>query len=170
MKATPLENKISDIVRPAAKDMGLDLVCVKIIGEAGGTNVQIMVENAETKNLSVEECTALSRSVSALLDVEDPISGSYRLEISSPGIDRPLVKPEDFETFKGFEAKLESDVPLVTGQRRFKGILRGLNGDAVVIDTEQGTAEIPFDSLSKAKLVLTEKLIKNTAQQQTTRT
>lgn len=164
MRSTPLENRIAEIARPAAQDLGLELVCVKIIGEGGGMNVQVMAENPATKNLGVEDCTKLSKAISALMDVEDPINGAYRLEVSSPGIDRPLVKIEDFETFKGFEAKLESDMPIVeTGQKRFKGVLQGTNGNAVVIETEQGIAEIPFHNLTKAKLVLSDKLIKQTA-------
>lgn len=163
MRATPLENKIADIARPVAEDLGLDLVCVKIIGEAGGTNVQVMAEKTGTGGLGIEDCAKLSKALSAMLDVEDPITGAYRLEVSSPGIDRPLVRLEDFEKFKGFEARLESDTPTATGQRKFKGVLMGVNGEAVVIDTDLGTAEIPFHSLNKAKLVLTDKLIKETA-------
>ncbi len=165
MKLTPLESKIADIAGPAAQDLGLEIVWVKVIGEAGGTTVQVLAQNPQTRNLGVEDCTKLSKSISALLDVEDPIAGSYRLEVSSPGIDRPLVRLKDFEEFKGFEAKLESDTPTATGQRRFKGVLQGVNGESVVIETDQGTAELPFDSLTKAKLVLTEKLIKQTVQQ-----
>jgi ribosome maturation factor RimP len=163
MRSTPLENKIAEIARPLAADLGLELVAVKIIGEGGGMNVQVMAENPATKNLGVEECTKLSKALSALLDVEDPINGSYRLEVSSPGIDRPLVKLEDFETWKGFDAKLESDHPTDTGQRRFTGKLLGTNGKSVVIETDQGTTEIPFTSLNKAKLVLNEKLLKQTS-------
>ena len=164
MRSTPLENRIADIARPAAQDLGLEIVCVKILGEGGGTNVQVLAENPATKNLGVEDCTKLSKAISALMDVEDPINGPYRLEVSSPGIDRPLVKLADFETYKGFEAKLESDMPIVeTGQRRFKGILQGVNGNSVVIETEQGLAEIPFNALNKAKLVLNDKLLKQTS-------
>lgn len=164
MRSTPLENRIAEIARPAAADLGLEIVCVKILGEGGGMNVQVLAENPATKNLGVEDCTKLSKAISALLDVEDPINGAYRLEVSSPGIDRPLVKIEDFETYKGLEARLESDMPIAeTGQRKFKGILRGVNGQSVVIDTEQGLAEIPFTSLNKAKLVLNDKLIQQTA-------
>ncbi len=163
MRSTPLENRIANIARPVAQDLGLEIVCVKILGEGGGTNVQILAENPATRNLGVEDCTKLSKALSAVLDVEDPINGAYRLEVSSPGIDRPLIKIEDFETFKGFEARLESDTPMITGQRKFKGTLKGVNGENVVIDTDQGTAEIPFHDLNKAKLVLTEKLIKETA-------
>src|SRR5688572_7979945 len=126
MKATPLENRIADIVRPAIQDLGLELFCVRIIGEGGSRNVQIMAENPATKKLGIEECTQISKTVSALLDVEDPIDGTYRLEVSSPGIDRLLLTLEDFESYKGFEAKLETDVPSETGQKRFKGVLKGL--------------------------------------------
>ncbi len=164
MKATPLENKIAELARPAAHDLGLEIVCVKIIGEGGSRNVQIMAENPQTRNLGVEDCAKLSKSVSVLLDVEDVIPGAYRLEVSSPGIDRPLVRLEDFETYKGLEARLETDGPVdASRQKKFKGILKGLKGNAIVIDTEQGTAEIPFDMLNKAKLVLTDQLIKTTA-------
>jgi ribosome maturation factor RimP len=162
MRATPLENRIATIARPVVEDLGLELVCVKIIGEAGGTNVQVMAENPSTKNLGVEDCTKLSKALSAILDVEDPITGAYRLEVSSPGIDRPLVKIEDFETYKGMDAKLESDTPTSTGQRKFTGSLQGVNGNSVVIETDQGLAEIPFNNLIKAKLVLNEKLLQKT--------
>lgn len=163
MKATPLENRIKEIAEPAAQDMGLDLVCVKIIGEGGGRNVQIMAEDPATRRLDIDKCAALSKAISALMDVEDPIQGAYRLEVSSPGIDRPLVRPQDFETYKGLEAKLETAMPNENGQKRFRGILKDFDGKTITIDTEQGTAQIPFDALVKAKLVLTDELIKSTA-------
>jgi ribosome maturation factor RimP len=112
--------------------------------------------------LGVEDCTKLSKALSAIMDVEDPINGAYRLEVSSPGIDRPLVKIEDFETYKGMQAKLESDTPSITGQRKYTGTLHGVKGENVVIETDQGVAEIPFDDLNKAKLVLNEKLLQKT--------
>ena len=163
MKTTPMESKIAEIVRPVVTDLGLELVCVRIIGEKGGQNVQVMAEDPATKKLGIEDCTKLSKAISTLLDVEDPIQGAYRLEVSSPGIDRPLLKIDDFETYAGFEAKLETDMPNETGQKRFKGVLKGIKDQKVLIDTEQGSAEIPFGSLTKAKLVLTDKLIKETA-------
>jgi ribosome maturation factor RimP len=95
-----------------------------------------------------------------VLDVEDPISGRYTLEVSSPGIDRPLLRLEDFESYKGYEARLESDIPAPNGQRKFKGKLLGLDGDQVMIITEQGESKIPYGSLTKAKLVLTDELLK----------
>jgi ribosome maturation factor RimP len=163
MKQTPLESKIAQIVEPVIADLGLSLFSVKIIGEGGSRNVQIMAEDPATRNLGVEQCAQVSRAVSAVLDVEDPIDGHYRLEVSSPGIDRLLLKLEDFQTWSGFEAKVETDTPIETGQKRFKGILKGIENDIVKIDTEQGAAEIPFASIAKAKLVLTDQLIKATA-------
>ncbi len=163
MKTTPLENKIADIVRPVIEDIGLSLFSVKIIGEGGSRNVQIMAEDPATKNLGVEQCAQVSRAVSAILDVEDPIDGHYRLEVSSPGIDRLLLTPEDFKTWEGFEAKLETDMPIETGQRRFKGVLKGIQDNIIRINTEQGEAEIPFANIAKAKLVLNDQLLKATA-------
>jgi ribosome maturation factor RimP len=162
MKQTPLENKISEIIGPAIERLGLSLVCVKITGEGGGKNVQIMAEDPATKNLDIEKCAELSRSASALIDVEDPIDGHYRLEVSSPGIDRPLMNANDFIAYKGFEAKIETNAANEQGQRRFKGILNGIKNDIVMIETEQGHAEIPLDMITKAKLVLNEKLLKTT--------
>lgn len=163
MKQTPLETKIEQIVRPVIDDMGLSLFSVKIIGEGGSKNVQIMAEDPKTKNLGVDQCAQISRAVSAIMDVEDPINGTYRLEVSSPGIDRPLRALEDFKTYQGYEVKLETDMPLLTGQKRFKGTLTGVEGETICINTEQGQAEIPFAIIAKAKLVLTEKLIKASA-------
>lgn len=163
MKQTPLEMKIEQIIQPVIADLGLELVSVRIIGEGGSRNVQIMAEDPKTRNLGVDQCAEISRAVSAILDVEDPIEGHYRLEVSSPGIDRVLIKPEDFARYAGFEARLETDTPLPTGQKRFKGILQGIENNIVKINTDQGEAEIPYGSIAKAKLVLTDALIKATA-------
>ena len=159
MRASPLESRVAEIVSPVVIDMGLDLVCVKIVGDGGSRNVQIMAEDPQTRRLDIDKCAALSKAVSALLDVEDPIQGAYRLEVSSPGIDRPLVKLADFETYKGFEAKLETDMPNANGQRRFKGVLKGVKEENITLETEQGLEEIPFAALVKAKLVLSNDLI-----------
>ncbi len=164
MKATPQENRITEIVAPVIKDLGYGLVCVKIVGDSGNQTVRIMAENIETKRLGINDCTKISKAVSAILDVEDPISSAYNLEVSSPGIDRPLIKEQDFEEYSGFEAKLETMTPTETGQKRFRGKLKGMKDSMVLIDTDDGEIEIPFGSLSKAKLVLTDELIKATAQ------
>ncbi|GJL84664.1 MAG: hypothetical protein DHS20C02_04390 [Micavibrio sp.] len=164
MKATPQENRITEIAAPVIKDLGYELVCVKIVGDSGNQTVRIMAENAETKRLGIDDCTKISKALSAVFDVEDPISNAYNLEISSPGIDRPLVKEQDFEDYLGFEAKLETNMPTESGQKRFRGKLKGMKDSIVLIDTDDGEVEIPFGSLSKAKLVLTDELIKATAQ------
>ncbi len=163
MKTTPLENKIEQIIRPVIADMGLSLFSVKIIGEGGGRNLQVMAEDPATRNLPIDKCAEVSKAVSAVLDVEDPIEGAYRLEVSSPGIDRLLLKPQDFTDYTGFEARVETEMPLDNGQRRFRGVLKGIQNGLVKMNTDQGDAEIPFDSITKAKLVLTDELIKATA-------
>lgn len=163
MKQSPQEEKISNIVAPVIEDLGFSLYCVKIIGEDGGTILQIMAEDPATKRLGIDDCTKISRAVSAVMDVEDPIKSAYRLEVSSPGIDRILLRLEHFDVYKGFEAKLETDVPNDNGQKRFRGILGGLKDDRILVKTDTGEEEIPFANLSKAKLVMTEELIKMTA-------
>jgi ribosome maturation factor RimP len=161
MKRTPLENKVTDIIEPVVADFGLALVCVRIIGEGGSRNVQIMAEDPATRRLDIDKCASLSKAVSAVLDVEDPIDGAYRLEVSSPGIDRPLVRLEDFETYAGHVAKLETAMPNENGQKKFRGTLKGVSGEKIAIDTDQGALEIEYGALVKAKLVLTDELIKS---------
>jgi len=163
MRLTPLEKRLSEYAEPVVQDLGFSLVCVKIIGEDGGQTVQVMAEDKATRRLGVDDAAKISRALSAVFDVEDPIKGAYRLEVSSPGIDRPLISLEDFKHYEGFEVKLESDVAAENGQKRFRGILKGLNGDNILIDTEQGETEIPFGNLTKAKLVMNDDLIKKTA-------
>jgi ribosome maturation factor RimP len=164
-KNTPLEEKITHIITPVVEDMGFTLVSVKATGASGGMTLQIMAENPKTRRLGIEDCAQISKAVSAVLDVENPIEAAYRLEVSSPGIDRPLITRKDFEDYEGFEARLETDRPVTeSGQKRFRGILKGLKGENICLDTEQGRAEIPLDSLIKAKLVLTDELIKATAE------
>jgi ribosome maturation factor RimP len=109
--------------------------------------------------MTVEDCAELSRAVSAILDVEDPIRGEYNLEVSSPGIDRPLVRERDFEKYTGFEAKVEMATP-IAGQRRFRGVIDGLDQGQVVLNAQQGQVQLPFEGIEHAKLVLTEALIK----------
>lgn len=158
MKQTPLEEKITKIIDPVVTDQGLRLVAIKIIGSDGGQTVQIMAEDPDTKNLGIDACMSLSREISTLFDVEDPISGNYRLEVSSPGIDRPLVTLQDFADFKGYEAKVEV-MPPIAGQKKFRGRLKGLEGENIIIDTDLDEHSLPFDAIQKAKLVLTEELI-----------
>jgi ribosome maturation factor RimP len=118
MKQSGIERRITKLVQPVIEDKGYALVCVSM----QGPDLQIMAENPATRNLGVDECAMLSREIAALLDVEDPIRGRYRLEVSSPGIDRPLVKLQDFADFEGFEVKVEINPP-IDGQKRFRGYL-----------------------------------------------
>ena len=108
--------------------------------------------------MTVEDCAAISRDLSALLDVEDPIKEAYSLEISSPGLDRPLMRPEDYDRFSGHVAKLETRAP-INGQKRFRGRLAGLRGKDVIIDCDNAEVKIPYSDIARGKLVLTDELI-----------
>ena len=163
MRYTPQEQKIADLATPVIQDLGFALVHVKIVGEGRGQNVQIMAENAETRKITLDECAAISRALSPVFEVEDPIEGAYRLEVSSPGIDRPLTREEDFAHYIDFEAKIEIDRPLESGQKKFRGTLKACDDGVIVIDTEQGEAHLPFTHVTKAKLVLNDHLLKATA-------
>jgi ribosome maturation factor RimP len=162
MRLSPLEERITKIIEPVVTGMGYNLFCVQQSGEGGSFVLQVMAEDPKTKILGVEDCRVLSRAIGAVLDVEDPISGEYRLEVSSPGIDRLLMKIEHYEEYKGLEVKLEIDPPLET-QKRFRGrIMRVENGDTVVLKLDKGEVALPFDRIEKAKLVMSDELIKET--------
>lgn len=152
-----LEERIRDMIEPSLNDMGFDLVRVRVSGSQRVT-LQIMADRLDETPISVEDCADVSRAVSALLDVEDPIDDAYSLEVSSPGIDRPLTRLKDFARFAGHEAKIELD-RLTDGRRRFRGILHGIEGEAVRIETDTGVFEIPFEIIRDAKLVLTDALL-----------
>lgn len=163
MRLTPLETKIAEITNPVIEDLGFAPFCVKQTSDAGQQILQIMAEDPMTKRLGVDDCAKISKAVSAVLDVEDPIEGKYRLEVSSPGIDRMLICPEHYEDYIGFEAKIESDTPAENGQRKFRGRILGIKDNVVTLNTDQGEADIPFATIVKAKLVLTDELINATA-------
>jgi ribosome maturation factor RimP len=155
-RVTELLRRIEDIVAPTIVGMGYELVRVAM--SKGGT-LQIMIEPADGRAMDVEACAVLSRALSAVLDVEDPMPGSYTLEVSSPGIDRPLTRPKDFARWAGHIARLETAEP-VEGRRRFKGTLLGLEGDLVKLRLEDGKeAEVPLSAVSRAKLEMTDALI-----------
>ncbi len=154
MKASPLESKITDIVRPSVEDMGFRLVWVRV----DGSNVQITAEDPETRRLGVDDCARLSRAISALLDVEDPVEGRYMLEVSSPGIDRMLYCEQDYIDFAGFEAKIELEIPM-DGQKRYRGTIREVIDGAVLLESENKEFRLPVNAVRKAKLVLTDELI-----------
>lgn len=153
-------DKITHIIEPALSDMGYELVRLLFQGADTNKTLQIMAERLDRQDMTVEDCEKISRAVSALLDVEDPIAGRYMLEVTSPGIDRPLVKIEDYERFKNNEMKLETLLP-IEGRKRFKGKLLGIDEakENVRIHFEGNEINIPFSSISKAKLVLTDELV-----------
>ena len=153
---TELLRRIEDIVAPTIVGMGYELVRVAM--SRGGT-LQLMIEPADGRPMDVEACATLSRALSAVLDVEDPISGSYTLEVSSPGIDRPLTRPKDYVRWSGHLARVETTEP-IDGRRRFKGTLLGLEGGAVKLKLEDGKeAQVPLSAVTKAKLELTDALL-----------
>ena len=153
---TELLRRIEDIVAPTVVGMGFELVRVAM--SKGGGTLQIMIEPADGSPMDVEACATLSRALSAVLDVEDPIPGNYTLEVSSPGIDRPLTRPKDYERFLGHEAKVETTAPL-DGRKRFKGPIKSVDANAVELTVDGADLRIPFAAIHKAKLVLTDALI-----------
>ena len=160
---TGVAAEIAALIEPTLDDMGFRIVRVTISGR-NGTTVQIMVERPDG-TMTVEDCADVSRQLSPLFDAHNPISGQYTLEISSPGIDRPLARPSDFVAWAGHEAKIETR-ELVDGRRRFRGVLKGLDGDAVRVEVppDQGGPEValPIGSIAEARLVLTDELIRDT--------
>ncbi|NIZ10358.1 ribosome maturation factor RimP [Pseudooceanicola sp. HF7] len=160
---TAIDRRLAEIVTPVIEDMGFELVRIRLLGGNSNTKtLQIMAERAEG-GIEVDECADISNAVSAVLDVEDPVTDPYNLEVSSPGIDRPLTRLKDFDTYEGYDARIETQ-ELVGGRKRFKGVLAGVEGGEVLINIEdQGedvTVGLHFDWLADAKLVLTDELIK----------
>lgn len=152
-----LQERIAQIIEPSLKAMGYELVQIRLM-EGGRRTLQIMAERLDGVNMTVEDCADISHQVSALLDVEDPIPGAYSLEISSPGIDRPLIKPEDFARFAGFDAKIEMKLP-IEGRKRFKGRLNGVEGETALLTFDNMQVRLPIHNMLSAKLVLTDELI-----------
>ncbi len=150
-------NRIAQTIEPSLEAMGYRLVRVVITSGRRAT-LQVMAERLDDQPMTVDDCAQISHSVSALLDVADPIPGAYMLEISSPGIDRPLVRTEDYDRFTGFEAKIELARP-IDGRKRFRGRLLGTSRGNVRLATETGETELPLDAVGRAKLVLTDDLI-----------
>ena len=157
---TAMDRRLADIVTPAIEALGFELVRIRLMGGATRT-LQIMADRPDG-GIEVDDCGEISTAVSTILDVEDPIEENFILEVSSPGIDRPLTRLKDFEMWKGWEARIET-TELIDGRRRFKGTLAGAEGDEVLIEIEDAgavvTIGLKFDWLSDAKLILTDELI-----------
>ncbi|MGB7242227.1 MAG: ribosome maturation factor RimP [Sulfitobacter sp.] len=157
-----IDRRMAEIITPAIEDLGYELVRVRLM--SGKESILQIMADKPQGGIEVDDCAKISLAVSAVLDVEDPIVEAYTLEVSSPGIDRPLTRLKDFEMFEGYEAKIET-TELIDGRRRFKGALAGIEGDEVLINLDEGTIGLKFDWLSDAKLVLTDDLIKEMLRQ-----
>jgi ribosome maturation factor RimP len=157
-----MDRRLAEIITPVIEDMGYELVRVRLMSGKTST-LQVMADKPEG-GIEVDDCAKISTALGAVLDVEDPIVDEYALEVSSPGIDRPLTRLKDFANFEGYEAKIETD-DMIDGRRRFKGELAGVEGNEVLINIEEGTVGLQFEWLSDAKLVLTDELIKEMLRQ-----
>ncbi|MEM7751998.1 MAG: ribosome maturation factor RimP [Pseudomonadota bacterium] len=155
---TSMDQRLAEIITPVIEDLGFELVRVRLMGGNTAT-LQIMAEKPEG-GIEVDDCAAISTAVSATLDVEDPIEDNYTLEVSSPGIDRPLTRLKDFDVWDGYVAKIET-TDMIDGRKRFKGTLAGTQDGEVLIEIEEGTIGLNFDWLADAKLVLTDDLIRD---------
>lgn len=157
-----IDRRLAEIITPVIEDMGFELVRVRLMG--GQTKTLQIMADRPSGGIEVDDCAAISTAVSATLDVEDPLEDAYTLEVSSPGIDRPLTRLKDFDTWEGYVAKLETDEQ-IDGRKRFKGVLQGTEGDEVLIEIEVNgepvTIGLKFDWLLDAKLVLTDELIRD---------
>ena len=153
---------VTKLIEPEVKALGFDLVRVAMTGGKSDPTLQIMAERPDTRQLTIDDCSDISRRLSDLLDEADPIDEAYRLEVSSPGIDRPLTRLSDYADWAGHEARLRFDQP-IDGAKQVSGIIAGVTGDIVRVTTTKGLREVPFHSIASAKLLLTDKLIKATA-------
>lgn len=165
---TPEDLRLLDLLDPVAEALGVEIVRLRLMGGAA-RRLQIMGERPDPAGgpgqFEIEDCTALARAISDVLDAADPISGEYTLEVSSPGIDRPLTRLHDFDVYQGLEVKVELDRPADGGRKRFRGVLAGIEDKDVLIDLEgeEETTVIPFAWIAEAKLVLTDDLMKRGA-------
>ena len=158
---------ITALIQPAVADLGLSLVRVIMIGGAADPTLQVMAERPDTRQLVIADCEALSRRISDIIDAgeadgRDPVEGAYRLEVSSPGIDRPLTRLADFTDWLGHEARVKFVEPQ-DGAKQVSGILETVDGEAITIVSPKGTRTFAFSTVAAAKLLLTDKLIRATA-------
>ena len=154
-----IDVRLAEIVTPAIEDLGYELVRLRLI--SGKTMILQIMADKPDGGIDVDDCADISHALSAVLDVEDPIEGEYALEVSSPGIDRPLTRLKDFETFEGYEVKLLTS-ELIDGRKRFNGALRGVEGNEILIEIPEGIIGLEFDWITEAKLLLTDELIAET--------
>lgn len=163
---TQEDRELLDLLDPVAEAAGYEIVRLRMMGGTQRRRLQVMAERPEDGEMSVEDCARLARALSEVLDAADPVPGEYLLEVSSPGIDRPLTRLKDFETYEGLEARIELD-RLADNRKRFKGELAGIEGDNIAINMEDdpdNTALVPFAWVIDAKLVLSDELMKRGAE------
>lgn len=158
-----IDRRLAEIVQPVVEGLGFELVRLRLMS-GKKTTLQIMAERPDG-GIEVDDCARISTEVSAVLDVEDPIEGDYALEVSSPGIDRPLTRLKDFDDWHGYEAKVETS-ELIEGRKRFKGKLHGTQDGEVLIEIAEGIIGLDFDWLTDAKLVMTDQLIQESLRAQ----
>lgn len=154
-----MQNKhhLADMLEPVIDGLGYETVRIMTIGQANPT-LQIMIDKKDGSEINVEDCAKVSRALSTVLDEKDPINDKYNLEVSSPGLDRPLTKLEHFVRFVGNEVKVETSI-VVEGRKRFKGSLKGVEGENVLLEMDGTEYKVLFDNISKAKIVLTDELL-----------
>jgi ribosome maturation factor RimP len=162
-----MDKKLAELLKPILEDLGFEMVRIRL-SSGDPSTLQIMADRLNGQ-IGVDDLANINTSIGTILDVEDPITENYTLEISSPGIDRPLTRKKDFDSYQGFEAKLET-TELIDGRRRFKGILAGISDDEVLINLEEGTVGLKFNWLSDARLVLSNDLIKQMLRKKNTKT
>jgi ribosome maturation factor RimP len=159
------ETRVQTLIEPTVEDMGFEVVRVRVSGTVRPV-LEVMAEPSDGSPMTVEGCASISRAISAVLDVEDPISSAYTLEVSSPGVDRPLTRPKDFDRFAGFDAKVELQQP-VDGQRRYSGRLGGLDDQGhVIVGEGEAQVRVPLADVRRAKLIMTDALLAAFAEDQ----
>lgn len=154
---------LTHLIEPEVEKLGFALVRVRMTGGRDGPVLQVMAERPDTRQLTIGDCAAISHALSDMLDEADPVEGAYRLEVSSPGIDRPLTRLKDFEDWSGHETRFSLIEP-VRGRKRFRGVLRGREGEAIHAGIAgQGDHVFDFGNIHSARLILTDRLIAETA-------
>ena len=166
---TTEDQRLVELLDPVAEAAGYEIVRLRLMGGENARRLQIMAETPDGE-MVVEDCARLSRAISEVMDAADPIKGEYTLEVSSPGVDRPLTRLKDFATYEGHEARIELD-RVAEGRKRFRGVLAGIDGDNIGIDLEgeEATAMVPFSWIVDAKLILTDALMKRGAEERAAR-
>ncbi len=152
-----IEKQIQELIEGAVDDLDLEVVRVMIMGDRNKV-LQIMLDRKDETALTIDDCSKASREISAILDVEDPLEGAYHLEVSSPGIDRPLTRLKDFKRFAGEKAKIELKTK-IENRRRFSGDIKAVDGDKILIEVEGEILHVAFDDILKSKLIMSDALI-----------